>query len=99
MLTPLAPADLQCLVKLLALTAFPFNGEALHAARAAHPAVDCHPVRDGWREIDAGLAQPGALTSWERRFLFSLRDCARLSLRQRVILEQIASRVLGRAKT
>jgi hypothetical protein len=51
-----------------------------------------------WREtVAACLRQPSALRQWEGDFLRSLIGFARISLKQRAVLDQIAERVLRRA--
>jgi hypothetical protein len=51
-----------------------------------------------WREtVAACLRQPGSLRQWEGGFLRSLTGFARISPKQRAVLNQIAERVLRRA--
>jgi hypothetical protein len=55
------------------------------------------PMRGSWRlTVEDCLARRGALMPWQRQFLCSLRDFQRISLKQRAVLDDIATRVLGR---
>jgi hypothetical protein len=54
------------------------------------------PLNSKWRVTCAELAmRPGALRAWERCFVGYLPAFPRLSSKQRYILAEIASRVLG----
>jgi len=56
-----------------------------------------HGAMQPWRETMAAcLRQPGALRQWESNFLRSLSGFARISTKQRSVLDQIAGRVLRR---
>jgi hypothetical protein len=63
-------------------------------------AVEPDPHREpliGWRQTCAALLQrQGRLRTWERKFVAGLPAFHRISPKQRGILGEIASRILGR---
>jgi hypothetical protein len=67
------------------------------------PQAPAAPVRSApatnWQRVCAELAKhPGSLRVWERNFVASLPTFSTLSPKQRNILEQLETRVLGGGK-
>jgi hypothetical protein len=58
--------------------------------------VKREPLHSTWRRVCAELAtRPDGLRPWERSFVADLPKFPRLSSKQRYILQEIATRVLG----
>jgi hypothetical protein len=71
--------------------------DILLGAPGAVPAANRNAM-EAWRQTVADcLRQHGSLRPWEGDFLRSLAGFARISLKQRSVLAQVADRVLRRA--
>jgi hypothetical protein len=64
----------------------------------AEPRPHREPLHGTWRVTCAELAKrPAALRPWEREFIADLPRFRRISTKQRYVLNEIATRVLGAA--
>lgn len=62
----------------------------------AKPPQHREPLHSTWRDTCAELMKrPGDLRAWEKTFVADLPNFRRISTKQRYVLQEIATRVLG----